>query len=413
MFFFVSFLNNQKNPWENTYRFPLHCGNNEQIPENYLNRHIWIDPTKIELDRMDSQNRVIVGGLQWKIYLHPTVGPGNSGFALSIIPIATSEYDILPTNYKIHYKVTVSVVVPDNQTPEIRLSHSQLRAQKLDASRKLSYHYSEDLGRLPTDIRWGGGNPKENDINSNTFIANFRSTMEMLPFNRDHINRLAAYDQDPETGIQMLTLKIKIDVRYVHAGSGSGSGMDGIQTDLSQSLYYGLQGAIVRQAEKDIIKMTNELATLKEEYEAKLENSTHKLKKEQVKSQRLFNQVSKLQNNYNKVTKEHAMERREMAQRLDKYTSIRVECVLIIIIIIIHFVLFSFCLFYPCTICFTLFLHFFFKFSVFFCIFRCFDYFPFFYCLFLFFVFWLPLSIVYFGFDFVFSLCFVLLFFFF
>ena len=59
--------------------------------------------------------------------------------------------------------------------------------------------------------------------------------------------------------------------------------------------------------------MTNELATLKEEYEAKLENSTHKLKKEQVKSQRLFNQVSKLQNNYNKVTKEHAMERREMA----------------------------------------------------------------------------------------------------
>ena len=285
----------QRNPWEHTYRFPLDCGNIESIPENYFQRQLWVNNSVIDLDRTDSSNRVIVGALQWKIYIHPNQGRNNNGFALSVVPLQAYGCDALPPDYKLRYTIGVKVCLPASNNP--------LNNNLSEVENKLSHEYTREKGRIPTDIKFGGNEKETNkNIENDVYIADFRHEMELLPFSRNDIVKLGAFDDDAEFGIHLLSLKIKIDVRFVKIG-----------TKL-RSRYFGVEGAIVMQTEFDLARLQREMEELKLQHEQEIDKLREENNNKENKAQTLFNRVALSQDELTAIRKEHAKERVQMHQ---------------------------------------------------------------------------------------------------
>ena len=128
--------------------------------------------------RTGNNRRIVCGGLQWDIYIHPNQGENNNAFALSVFPVKNSVNDKLPDNYKLKYTVTASL----NPRGSIQIGILQNDDDQKSMTR-FDHKWTRQLNDIvydanPHDI---AGGSRSNGIGHNRHI-DWISTMERLPF---------------------------------------------------------------------------------------------------------------------------------------------------------------------------------------------------------------------------------------
>ena len=163
-------INTQRNSWKHTFSILTQCGKRSagreflDNPEYelYLNEHC----NKL---RTRNNRRIVCGGLQWDMYIHPNQGENRKEFALSAFPVKSSAKDKLPDNYKLRYTVSTSLNTrnDDDQKSLNQFDHTWTREIS-----DIIYDAN------PKDIAMGDGNKLQID---------WRSTMEKLSFSTDDL----------------------------------------------------------------------------------------------------------------------------------------------------------------------------------------------------------------------------------
>ena len=210
----------QRNSWSHPFAVPIEAGKPRNMDNPEMDLYSNVHVNKL---RTGNNRRIVCGGLQWDIYIHPNQGENNNAFALSVFPVKNSVHDKLPDNYKLRYTVTTSL----NPRGSLQIGTLQNDDDQKSMAR-FDHKWTRELNDIVYDV-----NPKDvvvvgsrsNGINHNRQI-DWISTMERLPFNTNDLYQNNC-DED-----ECFNLFISIQTEFIKNSS-------------KRSQYHGVLGAIL------------------------------------------------------------------------------------------------------------------------------------------------------------------------
>jgi len=237
-----------RNTWKHTFSIPVECGKRGAHGNGDMG--LFSDPHLTKLSTGNNR-RIVCGGLQWDIYIHPNQGESSCEFALSVFPVKTSTEDEIPDNYRLRYTVTAALssrVVSDRRSS---IDRDDFKASQLDSE------WSRTIEEVVYDAQPADAGVPQ-DASSAPQI-DWRATMERLSFSTQDLLHSHVDDED------YFDLEVSIRTEFVRKNA-------------KRSQYTGVLGAILLQSEAKLAQQADEIEALDQKKDAFVQSLQAQLK---------------------------------------------------------------------------------------------------------------------------------------
>jgi len=246
-----------RNSWKHTFSIPVECG--KRGAHSTRDMELFADPHLTKLAPTNNR-RIVCGGLQWDIYIHPNQGESSCEFALSVFPVKTSPNDAIPENYRLRYAVTAAVKSNSrrdgaNDRDDHKSAHSNLDSEWTREIEDIVY----DAQPADSHALALAGQGQQSTENANKPQIDWRSTMERLSFSTQDLLASNIDDED------YFDLEIAIRTEFVRKAA-------------KRSAYHGVVGAILLQSEATIAAQETTIDALDRKKDAFVQSLQSQLK---------------------------------------------------------------------------------------------------------------------------------------
>jgi len=275
-----------KNSCHHTFSIPIECGKRGSHDNTDLEL-LWSNPHFTQL-KTQNNRRIVCGGLQWDIYIHPNQGENHKEFALSVFPVKNSVDDVLPENYKLKYQVIASLNLRSERGDD----------QKADGHARFDTQWVREIDDIIYDA-----NPTamadSNQQHEKAFKVpeiQWKATMQRLAFSTDDL-----YNNHLDEDNDYFTLQVSIRTQFIKKPS-------------KRYQYFGVVGAILLQSEAKLEEQEVEIEKLRNEQDERLQELRQQL---QI-ANKLHAEMQQSQNRLNDICQQHASELGQLSRELQK-----------------------------------------------------------------------------------------------
>jgi len=270
---------------------------------------LFADPHLTKLATSNNR-RIMCGGLQWDIYIHPNQGESSCEFALSVFPVKTSPNDAIPDNYRLRYTVTAAVnarrAVRDRDCHD-RDDH---KAALLDTewSREIEdiVYDAQPADSHSAALNGAGHLPR--DATTTAPQIDWRSTMERLTFSTQDLRASNVDDED------YFDLEVSIRTEFIRKQN-------------KRSQYHGVVGAILLQSEAKITAQAQQIDALDRKKDAFVQSLQSQLREANELNRGMVAQMERLslcQTDMQREMAEMKLETQKLGSR-EKHSAVEKE----------------------------------------------------------------------------------------